>query len=180
LTRSRLLVPRVVGALLLRARTYRDVADDESAGVQAGLVIVLVGMIEATVLSTAHGQPALGSEQMIYSVLAALIGWLVWSAIVFVISARVFDYPLDFRAVTRAVAFAHTPALVYGVAAVTPFTEWRGLALVASLLWFAGALVACVEGLLRVPTSRALAITAAALVTHEVIHQALRLAGLMA
>jgi len=174
------LLPRVAGALLLRPRTYREVGEDESAGIQAGLVIVLVGVIEATVLSTAHGAPALDSEQMIYSVLAALIGWLVWSAIVFAVGARLFGHPLDFRAVARAVAFTHAPALVYGIAAVSPFTEWRGLALIASLLWFAAALVACVEGLLQVTTSRALGITAAALVTHEALHQALRLAGLMA
>ena len=180
MTRPRLLFPRVVGALLLRPRTYREVAEDESAGIQAGLVIVLVGMIEATVLSTAHGEAALESEQIIYSVLAAVIGWLVWSGIVFVVAARLFDYPLHFRPVVRAVAFAHAPGLVYGLAAVTPLSEWRGLVLLGTLVWFAAGLVACVEGLLEVPTSRAAAVAATALVTHEVVHQALRLAGLMA
>ncbi len=158
----------MVGALLLRPATYREVAVDESAGIQAGLLIVIVGVTEGAVRSTA----------LVYSVLAALIGWLVWSAVVSVVAGRLFNHPIAFRVAARAVAFAHAPALVYGLAAVVP-SQWEGLVWGASLLWFAAALVACVEGLLQVALSRALGVTATALVTHEVIHQALFLAGLM-
>jgi hypothetical protein len=177
---SRLLLPRVVGALLLRPRTYQEVAQDRSAGLQAGLIIVIVGVIEAAVISSVHGDPVLDSERLFYSVLAALFGWIVWSGIVFVVGSRLFEHALDFRAILRAVAFAHAPAIPYGLAALPGLTEWAGLLLVASLLWFAAAMAACVQGAMEVSPGRSFAISGVALASHEVLHQALRLAGLMA
>jgi len=172
-------VPRVVGALALRPQTYREIAADESAGIQAGLLVVLLGMIEASMLAAVHGEPAFEMGGVLYCVAAALIGWLVWSGVLFVIGSRVFDEPVEFRPLLRAVAFAHAPGIVYGLAALPGLTQWAGLVLVVSLLWFAAALVACVRGAMDVVPTRALAITGAALLTHEVIHQALRLYGLM-
>jgi hypothetical protein len=175
----RLLVTRVAGALALRPQTYRDVAADESAGIQAGLLVVLVGVIEASVSSSTHGEPALDTGTVLYCVAAALIGWLVWSGILLAVGGRLFEQPVEFRPLLRAVAFAHAPGIVYGVAAYPGLTAWAGLILVLSLLWFVAALAACVRGALEFAPSRALAITGASLLTHEVIHQALRLGGVM-
>ncbi len=176
---SRLLLPRVVGALLLRPRTFREVAGDEGAGLQAGLLVVVVGIVEGTVLASVHGEAALDPAQVLYSVFAALIGWVVWGGIVFLVAARLFEYSLELRPVLRAVAFAHSPSLVYALAALPGLTGWAGLLLVASLVWFAAAMVACVEGVLEVSLGRALGVCAVALVSHEVLHQALRLLGAM-
>jgi hypothetical protein len=173
------LVPRVLGALALRPLTYQEIAADESAGIQAGLLVVVVGMIEASVLSSVHGEPALETGSILYCVAAALIGWLVWSGILFAVGARLFDEPVEFRPLLRAVAFAHAPGIVYGLAAFPGLTEWAGLILLGSLVWFVAALVACVQGAMAVAPTRALAITGASLLTHEVIHQALRLGALM-
>ena len=109
----------------------------------------------------------------------ALHGWLVWSGILFAVGARLFEEPVEFCPLLRAVAFAHAPGIVYGLAAFPGLTEWAGLILLGSLLWFVAALVACVQGTMAVAPTRALAITGASLLTHEVIHQALRLGGLM-
>ena len=171
-------MPRVAGALALRPQTYAEVAHDESAGFQAGLLVVLVGIIEASVLETAHGD-TLDSLSALYGVLAALIGWAVWSGILFVVAARLFDEPIELRPLLRAVAFAHAPSLVYGAAALPPLIGWTGLILVATLLWFVAALFACVRGAVGVSPARAAAITASALFAHEVLHQTLRLAGMM-
>ena len=171
-------MPRVAGALALRPQTYGEVAGDEGAGIQAGLLVVLVGMIEASVLETAHGD-TLDSFSALYGVLAALIGWVVWSGILFVVAARLFEEPVEFRPLLRAVAFAHAPSLVYGAAALPPLTEWAGLILLATLLWFVAALYACARGAVNVSPGRAAAITASALFAHEVLHQVLRLAGMM-
>jgi hypothetical protein len=65
------------------------------------------------------------------------------------------------------------------LAAIPGVHLWAGLLFFLSLLWFAAALVAAVEGALAVPTRRALLITIVSLVSHEVLHQGLRLFGLM-
>ena len=168
----------MAGALLLRPATFREVAGDEFAGVQAGLLVVLVGIVEGTVQASVRGETALDTVQVLYSVVASLIGWVVWGGVVFLVGARLFEYALDFRRVLRAVAFAHSPMLVYGLAAVPPLTRWDGLVWAVSLLWFASALVACVRGVMEVPLGRALGITAVALAGREVVHQALYLLGL--
>jgi hypothetical protein len=173
-----LLLPRVAGALALRPQTYGEVAEDEAAGIQAGLLVVVVGILESSVLAAVHDE-ALDMPSVLYGVLAALIGWIVWSAILFAVAARLFEEPIDFRPLLRAVAFAHAPGLVYGLAALPSLTGWAGLLLVVSLLWFVGALFACVRGAVAVGAGRAAAITASALFAHEVLHQALRLGGLM-
>lgn len=176
---SRLLWPRVLGALALSTPTYRAVALDEAASLQAGLVVVTTGMLEAVVRASVHGDATVDSTAIVYSVLAAMIGWMVWSAIVFAVATRVFAVALDFRAVTRAVGFAHSPSLLYGLAAVSGVTEWAGLVLVVTLGWFVAALAAAVRGLADTPLGRTVAITASALLAHEALHQALRLVGAM-
>jgi len=146
---------------------------------QAGLVVVTGGMLEAVVRASVHGDPAVESTAIVYAVLAALIGWMVWSAIVFVVATRIFMVEIDFRAVTRAVGIAHSPGLLYGLAAIPGVTAWAGLVLVATLAWFVAALVAAVRGLADAPLGRAIAISGSALLAHEAIHQGLRLVGAM-
>jgi len=180
---SRLLWPRVLGALLLRVPTYRAVVLDQAASLQAGLVVVTTGVLEAVVRASVHGDATVESTSIVYSVLAALIGWMVWSAIVFVVATRVFtrDFAVDleFRAVTPVVGFAHSPSLLFGLAALPGVSEWAGLVLVVTLAWFVAALAAAVRGLTDAPLGRTLAITGSALLAHEALHQTLRLLGAM-
>jgi hypothetical protein len=176
---SRLLWPRVLGALLLRSSTYRAVAQDEAAALQAGLVVVTTGMLEAVVRASAHGDATVESTAVVYAVLAAMIGWMVWSAVVFAIATRVFTIELEFRSATRAVGFAHSPSLLFGLAALPGVVGWAGLVLVVTLAWFVAALAAAVRGMTDAPLGRAIAITASALLAHEALHQTLRLLGAM-
>ncbi|MGH7896462.1 MAG: hypothetical protein ACREQQ_00800, partial [Candidatus Binatia bacterium] len=132
---SRLLLPRVIGALSLSQRTFAVVAADGSAGVQAGLIVVLAGIVEGSVVSSVHGETTLDTGQLVYSVVAALIGWVVWGGVVYAVSTRIFDHPAELRPVLRAVAFTHAPALVYGLALIPGLTTWAGLLLLLSLLW---------------------------------------------
>ena len=176
---SRLLWPRVLGALLLRPPTYRAVAEDEAAAFQAGLVVVTAGMLEAVVRAAAHGDATVESTAVVYAVLAELIGWTVWSAIVLLVAKPVFGHETSFRAVSRAVGFAHAPSLLFGLAALPGVVDWAGLVLVLTLGWFVAALAAAVRGLTDAPPVRVAAITGSALLAHEALHQALRLIGAM-
>ncbi len=174
-----LLAPRVWGALRLRPETFREVAADESAGVQAGILVIVIGVLEATVSAASHHEPTLQAFDVVYAVLAALIGWMVWAGILYGVASGAFDLTCEVRPVQRAVAFAHAPGLVYGLAAIPGAEKVTGLLFLASLVWFALALVATVRGVFDVPLSRASGITAIAMVAHEVLRQALRALGLV-
>lgn len=161
---SGLLLPRVLGALLLRAETFAEVARDDRAGVQAGLVVLLGGVVEAAVYAAVHGLPAVHSSLIFLWMLAALIGWIFWSILLWLVGVRLFEHAADFTAVARAVAFAHAPTLVYGLGAVAGLTRWEGLIRALSLAWFSGTLLAATRGAFQVPLRRALAILLVAFV----------------
>ena len=176
---SGLLLPRVLGALLLRTRTYAEVSDDANAGIQSGMIVVIAGILEGTVSAAAHGDPAVESTQVLYSVSAALIGWLLWSLLLFAVGARALGHSSEFPRVVRAVALTHAPVLVYGLAAIPGLQLWAGLLLVISLIWFAAALVAAARGVFGVTQVRALIIAGTTLASHEVLHQLFRIFGLV-
>ncbi len=169
----------MLGALLLRTRIYADVAADAYAGIQAGIVVVIAGVLEATVSAAVHEDPTLDSVRILYSVVAAIMGWFLWSLLLFAVGARAFDHSSEFPPVLRAVAFAHTPVLIYGLAAIPGLQLWTGALFLVSLAWFAAALLTAARAVFAVSGQRALAIVAATMASHEVLHQLLRLFGLM-
>lgn len=176
---SGLLLPRVFGALLLRTRAYAEVASDVHAGIQSGMIVVIAGILEGTVSAAVHQDPMVESTQILYSVTAALIGWFLWSFLLFTVGARAFGHSSEFPPVLRVIAFAHAPVLIYGLAAVPGLQRWAGALLVLSLLWFAAALVAAARGVFAVTALRAFVIVGLTLASHEVLRQAFRLFGLV-
>ena len=176
---SRPLLPRVLAALRLRPETFDEVARDPRAGFQAGLLVVIVGVLEASVHSAVHHHSEASVTLVGEGVLAALIGWFLWSAIVWVIGARSYGYDVPFSEVLRGVGFAHAPSLFYGLGVIPGVTRWSGLLYASTLLWFAAAGVAATEGVFRVARKRAAGIFVLALLAQlflrEVLPYAFRL-----
>lgn len=149
------LLPRIVGALLLRRSTFADVAKDLSAGFQGGLLIVIVGMFEATAHAAVHERSVITTEAVLVGVVAAMIGWVLWSGILWIVASRGFGYDVDLPSAVRVVAFAHSPALLYGIGAVIVPREWVAVVFFATLAWFVAALLVGIRAWLDVPLARA-------------------------
>ena len=78
------LVERMTGAALLNVDTYEEVEHDQTATAQAAGVVALVAVAQAI---GASGTGLLGA----FSVAgAALIGWLAWAGITYLVGAKVF------------------------------------------------------------------------------------------
>lgn len=176
---SRPLLPRVLSALRLRRETFDEVARDPRAGFQAGLLVIIVGVLEASVHSAVHHHAEVSFTLAAEGVLAALIGWFLWAAVLWVIGARSYGYDVPFSEAVRGVGFAHAPALFYGFGVIPGVTPWSGLLYASTLLWFAAAAVAATQGIFRVDLRRAGAIFLLALLAmlflREVIPYAFRL-----
>lgn len=174
-----LLLPRLIGALSLRARTFAEIGDDPNAGPQAAIVVIVGGFLEATVHAAIHRETAVDSTLVTWSVLAALIGWLLWTGIVWVV-AHLFEHPVGFGVVLRAIAFTHASTLVYGLAAIPALTAWEGLVRALSLLWFGAMLFAATRGVLAVGARRALLVLAVAMLGRLAIELAPQALSLVA
>lgn len=106
---------RMIGAAKLDAKTYEEVEHDESAIGQAMAVVAL------SVLASGIGSAGMGGVRgLIGGIVAALIGWLVWAGIIYVVGTQALPEPqtkADFGQVLRTIGFAVSPGVlnVFGI-----------------------------------------------------------------
>ena len=112
-------VERVIGAAKLDVNTYEEVEADKTAFWQAMAVVVL-----AAIMSGIAELGANGVAGMIAGTLAALIGWLVWAFLTYLIGTKMMPEPetkSDMGELLRTTGFAQAPGILYvlgGVAMV--------------------------------------------------------------
>ena len=108
---------RVVGALKLDAKTFEDIEQDPTAMGQA------VGIIALAALASNLGAIwRLGIGTMLFGVCSSLIGYLLWSVVVWAVGTKVMPDPAtkaDFAETFRTIAFASAPGLI-GVITIVP------------------------------------------------------------
>jgi hypothetical protein len=173
-----LLLPRILGALLLRADVYAGIGRDPRATPQAAIVVFVVAVLEASATAAAHGETVLDGARLLIALVAGIVGWSVWTLLLHAVGVRGFSLPAETGAIARGVGLAHAPGLLLGFALVPGADLLTGTLYALSILWFGAALHAAVRGLFALPPARALGIVALALVAHEALRQAVRLARL--
>jgi hypothetical protein len=145
---------RVTGALRLRAETYEEVERDAGALGQA-LIVVLMSSLATGVGSA--GQ--YGAEMFVPGVVVALVGWVVWAALVYLIGAKLLREPqtqADLGQLMRTTGFAAAPG-VFGVIRLVPLVgQW--LMLTVSVWMLMAMLVAVRQALDFTSTWRALGV----------------------
>ena len=121
------LVPRMLGAALLRAHTYEEVeADPRSLG-QAGVVVLLAcaaiaGATWVQGLEAGVAPRRLGFQVGVAGLLPA-VGWLVGSALVYMVGSSFLRGPhtlTDYPEVLRTTGFALSPGVLRAFALVPP------------------------------------------------------------
>jgi len=103
------LVERMTGAALLNVDTYEEVEHDQTATVQAAGVVALVAVAQAIGASGTAG--------------AALIGWLAWAGITYLVGAKVFGGEASWGEVMRTLGFAQAPGVLW-LLAFLPIIGW--------------------------------------------------------
>lgn len=130
---------RILGAARLDAATYEEVEADESATVQALLVVALAAA------SSGIGALSGGVYHFFLGLLGPIIGWLIYAVVVFVVGGMVFPEPgtkADAGEVLRTVGFASSPGLLYFLGLI-PFIG--GLISLAIAVWVLVATVIAVR-----------------------------------
>ena len=159
------MVQRMVRAAKLEPALYEEVEHDRSANRQA-LFVVLLAALAAGI----GGITAGGVFGLIFGVITALGGWLVWSFLTLFIGTRLFPTPeteADFGQMTRTIGFAASPGVIR-ILGVIPFLAW--IVYFVAAIWMLVAMVVAVrQALDYTSTWRAVGVVAVGWIVQAVL-----------
>jgi hypothetical protein len=98
---------RLIGAARLDVDVYEEVEADTTATGQAALVVCLVSA--AAAIGSARAGPIVIASRVI----AALLGWLVWSGITYLIGDKLLRGTATWGELLRTVGFALAPGILF-------------------------------------------------------------------
>jgi hypothetical protein len=107
----RSIVDRMRGAAMLDVATYEEVEHDQEATGQAAVVVVIVA------ICTAIGAIWRGGPSIIMGPVSAILGWLLWSAITYLIGAKLLGGVATWGELLRTIGFAQSPGvlMIFGI-----------------------------------------------------------------
>jgi len=101
---------RIIRASKLDANLYEEVEADKSALTQA-MGVVILSSLAAGIGSITSG----GSTGVVMGTISALIGWLIWSYLTYIIGTRLLPTPetkADYGELLRTIGFSSSPGLI--------------------------------------------------------------------
>ena len=98
---------RMMGAARLDAATYEEVEHDASATGQAAVVVAIVAV------ASAIGAIGDGGAGPIGALVAALIGWLVWAGVTYLIGDKLLGGTASWGELLRTLGFAQAPGVLF-------------------------------------------------------------------
>jgi len=107
----RSIVDRMRGAALLDVATYEEVEHDNGATGQAAVVVIIVAVCAAI------GAVWRGGPSIIMGPVSAILGWLLWSAITYVIGDKLLGGTATWGELLRTIGFAQSPGvlMIFGI-----------------------------------------------------------------
>lgn len=146
-TRSRSLVERMIAAAKLEVALYEEVEADESATSQAAVV---VGM---AAIASAIGAAGGGATNVFGGLIGALLGWLLWSGVTYLIGDKLLGGTATWGELLRTIGFAQAAGVLY-VLAVIP--GLGGLIRLAVMVWVLVAGIVAIRQALDFSTGKAI------------------------
>ena len=155
---------RLLGAATLNVHTYEEVERDATAMAQA-IGVVILSSLAAGIGNIGHGGPGL-----LGGLFAALLGWLIWAGLTYLIGTRLLPEArtrADWGQLLRTTGFAAAPGIVR-VFGIIPLLGW--LVLGIAHLWMLAAFVVAVrQALDYTSTGRAIGVCLVGWVANNVI-----------
>lgn len=104
---------RMKRAAMLDVNVYEEVEADRSATGQAAAVVAMVAVAQAI------GSAGEGAPGIIGGLVAALLGWLIWSGVAYLIGDKLLGGTATWGELLRTIGFAQSPG-VFTVLAIVP------------------------------------------------------------
>jgi len=109
------LTDRMIRAARLDVALYNEVEADTTATNQALMVVVLVAVASGIGLmlsSIIAGRPGVAFGGLIGAVVLELLGWAVWSYVMFFVGTRLFHGTATYGELLRTLGFAYSPGVL--------------------------------------------------------------------
>jgi len=100
-------IERMKGAAFLNIDTYEEVEADQTATGQAPGVVALVAVAQAI------GGAGAGGSGILFGAISALLGWVLWAGITYLIGAKLFGGTATWGELLRTIGFAQTPGVLH-------------------------------------------------------------------
>lgn len=140
------LIRRMKGAALLDVSVYEEVEADQTATTQAAIVVAIVAVAQAI------GAAGEGGRGIIGGLLAAVVGWLLWAGITYLIGDKVLGGTATWGELLRTIGFAQSPGVFY-LLAIIPILG--GLVRIAVSIWVLVAGIVAIRQALDFSTGKA-------------------------
>jgi hypothetical protein len=134
------------GAALLDVSVYEEVEADQTATTQAAIVVAIVAVAQAI------GAAGEGGRGIIGGLLAAVVGWLLWAGITYLIGDKVLGGTATWGELLRTIGFAQSPGVFY-LLAIIPILG--GLVRIAVSIWVLVAGIVAIRQALDFSTGKA-------------------------
>lgn len=125
-TAHRSMTARMIGAARFDVHVYEEVEADGTATGQAAGVVAIVA------LCSALGGIGAGAQAAIGGLFAALLGWLLWAGITYLIGDKLLGGTATWGELLRTLGFAQAPGVFFALAAL-PLVGW--LIAIAVAIW---------------------------------------------
>jgi hypothetical protein len=106
------MVSRMMRAARLEVPLYEEVEADLTATNQALLVVVLVAVASGIGAGIAGASSGGLVGRLVFGLLSALIGWAVWSYVVYFVGTRFFGGTATYGELLRTLGFAESPSVL--------------------------------------------------------------------
>lgn len=143
---GRALIDRMKGAAMLRIATYEEVEADTTATAQAAAVVTMVAVARAI------GAFGSGGPGIIGAAVAAVVGWLLWSGITYLIGDKLLGGTATWGELLRTIGFAQAPGMLLLLAFVPVL---GGLIAFAVAVWILIAGIVAIRQALDFSTGKA-------------------------
>ncbi|MDB9822194.1 hypothetical protein OAC89_00660 [Deltaproteobacteria bacterium] len=144
-------IDRIIRAAKLDINLYEEVEADKTALLQSMMVVVL-SSVAAGIGVIGKG----GINVFLPGIISALIGWLIWSYIAYIVGTKVLPTPetkADYGELLRTIGFSSSPGLIR-VLGIIPGLTWI-VFIVAAIWMFAAMIIAIRQALDYESTFRA-------------------------
>jgi hypothetical protein len=144
---KRSIIDRMRGAAMLDVATYEEVEADNAATGQAAVVVTLAAIASAIGAAGHEGVNIIGT------LIGALLSWVIWAGLTYVIGDKVFGGTATWGELLRTLGFAQAPRvlLVLGIIPVFGVLVW-----VAVAVWVLIAGIIAIRQALDFSTQKAL------------------------
>ena len=154
-----MLVNRMIRAAMLDPRLYEEVEHDQSATSQAMQVVLIVALasgIGGALWKLLTLSPIDAVTGLVGGILVAVLGWLAWALVTYIIGAKIFGGTATYGEMLRTLGFAQSPNVLLiftGILGGIPLLG--GLLRLALLIWVLLAGLIAIRQALDVGTGKA-------------------------